>query len=165
MAEAGILAPDARVELIDGEVIDTAPIGSQHAGLVDQLTELLRQAIQGDAWVRTQNPLHLDEASEPQPDIAVVKWRPDYYKSAHPTAEDVLLLIEVGGSSIDYDRRIKLPLYSRHKIPKVWLVDLNVKSIFEFREPGTTGYAESNSITGRGTVTTGVEIDLSNLFR
>jgi Uma2 family endonuclease len=91
MGEIGILAPDARVELIDGEIIDMAPIGTLHAGSVDHLAHVLRAAIAGHALPRVQNPLRLDDHSEPQPDVCVLRQRPDFYKSGHPRPSDALL--------------------------------------------------------------------------
>lgn len=124
MAEAGIFPPDARVELIEGEVIDMAPQKSRHASVVSfLLNHLVRCA--GDAgWVVCQVPLHLSENSEPEPDLMLLRPRADRYADAHPRAEDVLLLIEVADSSARYDREVKLPLYARHGVAQVWLVDL-----------------------------------------
>lgn len=139
MGEAGIFSEDHRVELIEGEIIDMASIGSRHAEAVSRLARLF---IQKTALVvRVQNPICLAGESEPQPDLAVVANRS--YADAHPGPDDVLLLIEVADASIDYDRRVKIPLYARHGIPEVWLVDLVEGRAFEaFREPAETGYRE-----------------------
>lgn len=124
MAEAGIFPSDARVELIDGEVIDMAPQKSRHASVVTELLNRLSLASGGQARVACQVPLHLSERSEPEPDLMLLRPRADRYADAHPTAEDVLLLIEVADSSARYDREVKLPLYARHGVAHVWLVDL-----------------------------------------
>ncbi|HQY09308.1 MAG: Uma2 family endonuclease [Leptothrix sp. (in: Bacteria)] len=124
MAEAGIFPPDARVELIDGEVIDMAPQKSRHASAVSFLLNHLVRCVGDAGWVVCQVPLHLSENSEPEPDLMLLRPRADRYADAHPRAEDVLLLIEVADSSARYDREVKLPLYARHGVAHVWLVDL-----------------------------------------
>ena len=103
MAEVGILAPDARVELIDGEIIDMAPPGSSHAGTVDYLLEVLGTAVK--RTVRVQNPVRLSQYSEPQPDLTLLRPREDFYRAHHPRAEDVLLIVEVAASSLRFDRK------------------------------------------------------------
>ena len=124
MGEAGILGEDASVELIEGGLIDRTPIGSRHAGTVSALNDAFAVALHGRAIVAVQSPVTLAEHSEPQPDLAILKFRRDYYRAAHPGPGDVHLLIEVADTSATYDRDIKVPLYARHGIPEVWLVDL-----------------------------------------
>ena len=140
MAEAGILTTLDRVELIEGELIDMAPIGSQHATRVDYLTRLLVKQVSDDHWVRVQNPVHLGKHSEPEPDIAIVRNR--RYSKAHPTPKDVLLLIEVADTTVQYDRDIKIPLYARHHIPEVWLLDLPRGRLEIHLQPGKQGYRQ-----------------------
>lgn len=122
MGETGFLDPKARLELIEGELFEMAPIGSFHAGTVGILTRLLVRAVANSAFVHVQNPIWLDDHSEPQPDIVLLRPRSDYYLKEHPRAEDVLLLIEVSDSTVRFDRKTKIPLYARHGIPEVWLV-------------------------------------------
>jgi Uma2 family endonuclease len=124
MAEVGLLAPDARVELIDGEIIDMAPIGTDHCSVVDQLTRLFVTGVGNRGIVRIQGAVRLDWLSEPQPDLALLAPRDDFYRHAHPLPGDVLLLIEVSDSTLRYDRDVKAPLYARHGIPEVWIFDL-----------------------------------------
>ena len=119
MGDTGIFSPEARVELIEGEVIDMPPIGSLHAGTVSYLVEVLRPACGGWAIVRTQNPVFLDLRSEPQPDVALLRPRPDFYRNAHPTPTDVFLIVEVADTTLAYDTQIKLPLYARHGVPEM----------------------------------------------
>ena len=135
MGEAGIFAPDERVELIEGGVIDIAPIGSEHAGTVNKLSNLLAYALQGRAIVAAQNPVVLGDHSEPQPDLAVLRFREDYYTQAHPGPEDILLLIEIADTTARYDREVKVPLYARHGIPEVWLIDLKEKRLEVYSGP------------------------------
>lgn len=122
MGKIGLINPELRLELIEGELLEMAPIGYFHAGIIRILTERLRLAVGNAAIVDSQNPIMLDERSEPQPDLVLLRPRPDYYLSRHPRAEDVLLLIEVSDSTVQFDRKTKVPLYARHGIPEVWLV-------------------------------------------
>lgn len=135
MLAAGILKEDDRIELIEGELIEMAPIGSLHAGTVDQLPQRLSAHCSEQAIVRVQNPVALADRSEPQPDVVLLRPRADHYKSAHPGPEDVLLLIEVADASLSYDRDVKIPLYARHGIREVWLVDLIAKRLLVHRQP------------------------------
>ena len=147
MAEAGVLSPDDRTELIEGEIIDMAPIGSAHADVVMLLTELLMQRVGGSAKVRAQVPVRLSLRSEPQPDLAVVKAKPAGYRRAHPTADDVLLLIEVSDTTLRYDLDVKARLYATHGIPEYWVVDLVANRVWCHRLPSGTRYAERAEIT------------------
>ena len=168
MGEAGILPPEARVELIEGEVIDMSPIGSHHAGIVTRLNRLLVQAVGTKAIVSIQNPVILDGHSEPQPDIALLQPRDDFYTLAHPKAREVLLLIEVAESSLRYDREIKIPLYARHGIPEVWLIDVEQRRLTQFLDPRESGYRSSVDVDVSNRLTPfalpGVDLDLSQLF-
>jgi Uma2 family endonuclease len=140
MAETNILSEDEHVELINGELFDMAPIGSFHAGLVTRLSRLLIKNLGELAIVTVQNPLYLSEFSAPEPDIAVLKPRADDYMQSLPTAQDVLLLIEVADTSLHYDRNIKLPLYAKHQIPEVWLCDVKEKRLDIYQQPDNDYY-------------------------
>ncbi|MTJ13412.1 Uma2 family endonuclease [Anabaena sp. UHCC 0187] len=135
MAESGILSENDRVELIRGEMIDMSPIGTRHAGCVLFLSNLLILLLGGRALINVQNPLELDETSEPQPDIALLKPRPDFYRNSHPQPEDIFLLIEVADTTVKYDREVKIPLYAEANIPEVWLVDVNQEVVEVYRNP------------------------------
>jgi Uma2 family endonuclease len=149
MGEAGILTEADRVELIEGELVAMAPIGAAHAGAVNGLAELLFAAAAGRAVVAVQNPVQLDPHSEPQPDFALLRPRADRYRAVHPTPTDVLLLIEVADTSLRFDRLVKLPLYARHRIPEVWIIDLAAGVVELCRGPEAGGYARVIR-TGRG---------------
>lgn len=168
MAEAGIFAPDARVELIEGEVIDMPPIGSPHAGTVGFLGKRLERAAGDHALVFVQNPIFVDMHHEPQPDLMLLCPRADFYKSAHPQPGDVLLIVEVSDTSLAYDTQIKLPLYARHGIPEVWLADLPNRRFLVHRTPTPTGFQDVQTLTDLSALTPlvlpGVTIDLSGLF-
>ena len=142
MAQAGILTEDDRVELIEGEIIETAPIGSRHAACVNRLNRLFSQSVGDRAMISVQNPIRLGVHSEPHPDLALLKPRGDFYASAHPTAQDVLLVIEVAETSIDYDRQTRVPLYARAGVPEVWLVDLSGTRVEVYRLPREGRYSD-----------------------
>ncbi len=143
MAEAGVFGPEERVELIEGDLIDMAPIGQGHAGIVTALTYILSTACAGRALVSPQNPVRLDRLSEPQPDFAVLRWRDDFYVTGErPSPADTILLIEVAESSLRFDREVKLPLYARAGIAEFWLVDLRQRVIEVYRWPEAGAYLE-----------------------
>ena len=146
MVQAGILGEDDRVELLEGEIVEMAPIGSGHAACVDRLTHLLVRQFAEKAIIRVQNPVHLGERSEPQPDLALLRSRPDFYAKAHPGPEDILLLVEVAETSVELDRDVKLPLYARAGVPEVWLVDLPGERIEVYRKPTPQGYQEVRQV-------------------
>jgi Uma2 family endonuclease len=168
MGQAGVFAPGARVELIEGEVIDLAPIGTRHASAVKKLNALLSEAASGNAIVAVQDPLRLSNDSEPEPDLMLLRPRADFYAQAHPGPADVLLLIEVSDSTATYDRTIKVDLYAKHGVAEVWLVDLDNNVVRFFRHGDGTAYTDiTASETPRATPVAalpGVTIDLSNLL-
>jgi Uma2 family endonuclease len=145
MAEAGILFEDDHVELIEGEVIEMTPIGGRHAACVDRLTKILVQRVGDAAIVRVQGPIRLSDNTEPQPDVALLRLRTDFYAEAHPTPEDVLLIIEVSETSLEYDREMKVPLYARAGIPEVWVVDLAGEKVHTYSRPIDGSYGDTRS--------------------
>jgi Uma2 family endonuclease len=122
MAKGGVFSEDDRVELIEGEVVEMSPIGSTHQGCVNELSSILGRRLGRAALVQVQGPIHVDEYSEPQPDICLLKPRRDFYRRSHPEPADVLLVIEVADTSAQFDRNVKLPLYARAGIPEAWLI-------------------------------------------
>jgi len=135
MGEIGILGEDERLELIDGVIREMSPKGTRHTSSVLKLTNLLPRLLAGEAFVRIQDPVVLNDNTEPEPDVAVVKHRDDAYVEAHPCPEDVLLLIEVADTSLEYDRGIKLSSYASSAIPEVWIVNLVENIIEVYSEP------------------------------
>ena len=142
MVEVGVFGPEDRIELVNGELIDMAPIGEGHAAVVTALTEALSLACVGRAHVSPQNPVLVDRFSEPQPDFAVLRRRADFYAKGRPKPGDVLLLVEVADSSLRFDRTVKLPLYAKAGIAEFWIVDLKRRVVDTYRQPGATGYGE-----------------------
>ena len=142
MGAAGILTEDDRVELIEGQIIAMSPIGSRHAACVKRLNQLLTQQTQGQALVSVQDPIYLGTYSEPEPDVALLRPRDDFYAEAHPGPEDVLLLIEVADTTVATDRRVKAPLYARSGIAEFWLILLEEDFVEVYRRPAERGYKE-----------------------
>jgi len=134
MGQAGILAKDARLELIEGEIVEMSPIGSRHAACVNFLSRFLNRAMGDSALVSIQNPIRLNDFSEPQPDVALLRLRDDFYRAAHPTPADVLLIIEVADTTLEYDRQIKVPLYAKAGIAETWIVNLPEEQIEIYAE-------------------------------
>ncbi len=168
MADAGVLAPDARVELIEGEIVDMAPMKGTHAWVVRRLDRLLQLTVKERAIVSCQLPLRLGDRSEPEPDLMLLRPTPNEYAQAHPTAADVLLLIEVSESTLAFDRGVKLPLYAQHGVPEVWIVDLDNRLVRFFRRPAGASYADITATETPGAtpiaLLPGVSIDLAGIL-
>ncbi len=132
MAEAGILSEDDRVELIDGEIVEMAAVGGRHIRTVNRLTMLLAPAAAGqELTISVQNPLRLDDKTEPEPDLALIR---ETSGEEVPKASEALLVVEVAETSLSWDRNVKVPRYARAGIPEVWLVDLASGSVEAYTE-------------------------------
>jgi Uma2 family endonuclease len=168
MAEVGLLAPDARVELIEGEIIDMAPIGKEHSSVVDQLTRLFVLAAGETAIVRIQGSVRLDRMSEPEPDLALLRPRADFYRHEHATGADMLLVIEVSDSTLRYDREVKVPLYARHGIPEAWIFDLPQDRLLVYAGLDAGAYRLQDVIERPGRMRLAampeLEVDLTAIF-
>ena len=142
MGEAGVLGEDDRVELVGGEIVDMAPIGSRHLACVVALNHLLVEASAGRFFVSVQNPVRLGERDEPQPDLSLLRKRPRPEAPAPPGPEDVLAVIEVSDTTLSYDTGVKLPLYAGAGIPEAWIVDLAGRKVEVHHGPGPRGYRD-----------------------
>jgi Uma2 family endonuclease len=140
MGETGILTEDDRVELVEGEIIEMSPIGRRHAACVGRLTNLFGRLLAESAIVWVQNPIVLNDYSEPQPDVVLLRRRDDFYERSLPTPDDVLLVVEVADTTIEYDRQIKVPLYARAGIAEVWIVNLVDEQIEIYAQPVNDAY-------------------------
>ena len=147
MSEAGILSENDKVELINGEIIEMSPICRRHAACVDRINRLFSNILGIKVIVRVQNPILLNNLSEPEPDIALLKPRADFYESGHPQPQDIFLLIEVADSSIEYDRDVKIPLYASSGITEVWLVDIYQQVITVYRYPTEHDYRDIQTLS------------------
>lgn len=145
MAKAGILTEDDPVELIEGEIVDMPPIGGPHIRAVNRLTERFVIVLHGRAITQVQNPIRLNEYTEPQTDLSLVRPEATDYP-ARPG--DVLLIVEVAQRSLRYDRRVKIPLYARAGIPEVWVLDVTARRIYVHRDPSPDGYRTVLTVRG-----------------
>lgn len=146
MVDAGVFADGARIELIEGELFDMAPIGPDHQGIVDLLTEAFVLALRRTAIVRVQGPIILGDLSAPEPDLALLRRRENFYVDAHPRAPDVLLAVEVAHSSLVHDREVKLPTYARYEVPEVWLIDVAGRRFTVYGDLAREGYRRREEI-------------------
>ena len=141
MGEAGIFEGH-KVELLDGNIVDMSPINSNHAGTVKRLIRLLSERLGEFHILSVQDPVNLGDFSEPEPDLAILKFRDDFYTNSHPAPEETLLIIEVADSSLEKDREIKLPLYASADIPEVWIVNLPEQQLERYRKPAQQRYTD-----------------------
>lgn len=142
MAENGTLAPDARVELLNGQIVHMFPLGPRHNLTVYWLTQQLSAASRGRWVVSAQCSVNLSEYYEPEPDFALLRPPMSRYRAAIPVAEDVFLLIEVSDSSLLLDREDKLPAYAAAGIPECWIVNTKDRTVEVYRTPRADGYAQ-----------------------
>ena len=168
MTEAGIFAEDDRVELIDGEVRAMSPIGPRHAAIVKRLNALMSRQMADRAILSVQDPIQLTDYTEPQPDLAVLRVREDFYVQAHPVPSDVLVVVEVAETSLEYDREEKVPRYAQVRIPEVWLLDVERETVTQYTQPDGMGYGEEHTLQ-RGHVlvsatVSGLQLALDDIF-
>jgi Uma2 family endonuclease len=166
MSEVGVLAHDARVELIEGEVIDMASIGTKHYWAVVALNRLIQRAVGDTAIVAAQAPLRLDQYNEPEPDLVLL--HPGLATQALPTGSDCFLIIEVSDTTLAYDVKVKAPLYAKHGVPEYWVIDLNKKQLRRFAAPKDGAWTDVSTLAAPGPVALpgldGVTVDLSSVF-
>lgn len=166
MAEVGIIAPDERVELIEGVIFAMAPIGAVHAWIVNRVNEILVESFRKAYTISVQNPIVLSDASEPQPDIAVLKRQTKNDLPQTPSAQEVYLVVEVSDSTLVHDRIVKVPLYARAGIPEVWIIDTTASLIEQYRSPQDGSY-QSVNVWRKGDIiptTLGVEIEAERIL-
>ncbi|MBI2969404.1 MAG: Uma2 family endonuclease [Gammaproteobacteria bacterium] len=162
------IASSATSTLIEGEIIDLEPATPPHAGTVLYLNHVLFPSLADLAILSVHNPVRLGRFSEPEPDIAVLRRREDFYRSGHPEGKDVLLIIEVADTSARFDREVKMPLYARHGIVEAWLVDLENRHLEVFRDPQAEGYRDIRPVPALDRLwllaLPGIELNLADLF-
>ena len=168
MGEIGVFGHEPRVELVEGQILDMTPIGTAHASIVDDLTRRFILGVGERAVVRSQNPIIIDNMTELQPDVALLRPPRETYRLRHPRPPDVFLLVEVADSSLRYDQHVKIPMYARCGIPEVWLIDTSASVLTMHRDPSARGYGQvfPMGIPERiqPVALQGVSIDLSGLF-
>ncbi len=168
MIAAGVLTKDDRVELIDGEILEMAPIGAKHTGLATRLLRTLILALGEQAIVCAGGAVSLRDFSEPEPDIMILRPREDDYTGKVPEPADVLLVIEVSDSSLSFDQGTKRLLYARHGIAEYWIVDVQNRCVHVYREPRNGDYGEVRCCRDgdllRAELLPGAAVDLRSLF-
>ncbi|MBD2178853.1 Uma2 family endonuclease [Pseudanabaena sp. FACHB-1998] len=168
MAEVGILGIEERTELIEGEITEMSPIGAKHAGSINRLNRRFSAIVNNQAIIAVQNSISLNDYSEPQPDLAILHWREDFYTQSLPNPSEIFLLIEVADSTIKYDREVKAPLYAKAGIPELWIVNLEAQVFEVYRQPSETGYQQMQIYTKGQTVQLeqlpNVEIEIDFVF-
>ena len=153
LGDVGILDSHERVELLGGQVIEMAAIGSRHAACVRRLLRLLGEQVESELVVDVQNPVHIDDVTELVPDLMLLQPRGDFYAKAHPRPDDVLLVIEVADTTLHYDRNLKMSRYGAAGIREAWLVDLPNRLIEVFHDPSPeSGYTHSTGFPEGGAV-------------
>jgi Uma2 family endonuclease len=168
MKIAGVFSPDVRVELIEGQVVEMAPRGSRQRSAVSRLSRLLIEAIGDRAVVSPKLAIRLDEMTELKPDLAVCKPRDDTYATALPTGADAFLVVEVADTALDYDVRVKGPLYARHGVPEYWIFDLPARALRRFRKPRSDKYSDVSAFETPDIITLpgmqGTRVDLAGIL-
>jgi Uma2 family endonuclease len=142
MLTSGVLQEGDRVELIEGEILEMAAVGSRHTSQVKRLNRIFSTRIAPSILISVQDPIELGPRSEPQPDLALLRFQADFYQSAHPQAEDVYLLVEVADTTLEYDRTIKAPMYAQAGIREYWIVNLVDGLIEVYTQPHHQNYQQ-----------------------
>lgn len=150
MAEMGILQPMERVELIEGQIIQMAAKNSPHSAVTKRVSDILRSLLQNRADIRIQEPVHLNDYSEPEPDIALVQIDERDYYDRHPISSEVFLVVEVADSTLSFDLGIKAGSYAQAGIPDYWVIDIKLWQVIVHRQPRAGGY-QSKTVVMAGT--------------
>ena len=158
MAKSGIFSEDDRVELMDGEIHEMCAVDAIHSAIVNRLNNMLNSRVGERFIISVQDPIRLNDLTEPQPDLAILRWHDDFYEQEHPTPGDVLVVVEVSNSSLNYDRTEKLPRYAAAGIPEVWLVNLERQCVEQYTQPEQDEYSIKR-IVRRGAMLTSKVVD------
>jgi len=168
MVAAGVLTKYDRIELIEGDMVDMAPIGIKHTAITNRLNELFVLALARSATVAVGGPVNLGDYSEPQPDLMLLRRRADFYSGKIAEPMDVLLLIEVSDSSLSYDQSVKWGMYARYGVAEYWVVDVEGQRVVTYVEPAPTGYGRKSEFAADATVAPqafpDVKINVGELF-
>lgn len=151
MGEVGILGLEQRTELIEGEILEMSPIGAKHSGSINRLNRIFAGLVGNQAIISIQNSIRINNHSEPQPDIAILYWREDFYVESLPIPSEVFLLIEVADSTLKYDREVKAIIYAKASIPELWIANIEAQVFEVYRQPSETGYQQVQ-IYGKGEI-------------
>jgi Uma2 family endonuclease len=146
MVEAGILSADERVELIEGQLYTMAAKGTAHSAAITRIDRVLSQRLAGRALLRFQDPVQLNDFSEPEPDVAIVHLDPLDYEDHHPTPTEIFWLIEVADSTLRRDRDLKIPVYGHSGIQEYWILDVQERCLYVFQDPKQDGYGTEQKL-------------------
>ncbi len=166
MAKIGILKENEAVELINGKILKMSPTGFFHSSIIAQLTYLFNRKLEDNALIWVQNSIFLDVNTLPEPDLAIVKYRADFYRKRYVKADDIFLIIEVADSSLNYDMKTKSVLYAHFDIPEMWVIDVKKQRLICYSKL-INGIYQSVVIKNKLTTVTLLQkfkIDLSDLF-
>ena len=152
MREKEVLHPEERVELLQGKILQIAPKNPPHAATNLCAANCLNQCLAGKALVRIQDPIALSAFSEPEPDLAIVQRKEGFYRDRHPAPDDVYLLIEIADTTLNFDRDQKAPIYAEADIPEYWILDVNTKQVYVFRQPHQGRYQEERILGETATI-------------
>ncbi len=147
LIEIGVLSSEDKIELLDGQIVEMSPAGNYHAACIEFLGDELKRLLSKAFMIRRQNPILLTNNSEPEPDLAIVNYRKDYYAHAHPGPADILLLIEVADTSLAKDRHIKSTLYAEANIPEYWIMNTEEDLLEQFLYPENGRYKQQRIYT------------------
>lgn len=153
LGEKGILHPEEKIELIEGQLIKMSPKGTLHTAATRRIAKTLTNLLVNKAAIYTQDPIELNDNSEPEPDVSVVKIDPNDYVTHHPQTEEIYLIIEVADSSLEYDCEIKAKLYAKSGIKDYWVIDVRERKLHLFRKPQKTGYETKEILSEIDSVT------------
>lgn len=142
LARSGILKEEDKVELVQGEIVEMSPIGPKDASTVTRMVRLLTEIFKDQYLISPQNPIQLGLDSEPEPDIVILKEKADFYATCHPKAEEVIFIIEVADSTLQYDKEVKLALYAQSGIAEYWIVDLQAHQLMIHSFPDGNTYQQ-----------------------
>ncbi len=152
MGELGLIGPDERVELLDGELIEMPPSSEDHSFGVNEIARIFYRRFEDRARIQSQSPIRLNEVSEPEPDVALLVAREDRYRKRRPLASDVLLVVEVSDKSLRYDRGRKLEAYARAGIPEVWIVNIPDRCVERYAGLSAGRYAPAEIVKAGGEI-------------
>jgi Uma2 family endonuclease len=147
MAESGVIDEDEAVELIEGRIVQMAAKDHKHAIATKRANRIFSSKLGDSVIVSVQDPILLNDFSEPEPDIALIKPPDERYIRNHPKPEDILLLMEIGDSSLAYDRDVKCPLFARNRIIQFCLLNLQARELEDYRDPSAGGYRDKKTYT------------------
>ena len=168
MIEAGIYTENDRIELLNGEIIELMPKGPKHVYFNEKIADILKEKLGKTADVRSQNPIILDDFSEPEPDIVLAIPPRENYLENHPTSSDILLVMEISDTTLTYDREAKAKAYSRNGIQQYIVLNVQDNSLEDYRQPATDGYQSKqtyrNSDKFNLTAFPDIEINVGELF-